>query len=392
MEPTQHSTRKHALLSASGASRWLNCTPSARLEEKFQESATSIYAAEGTLAHEFGDVLLRYENGEIKKSILNKELKRLRAEDLYSDEMEDEVAKYVEFVMETFNVAKTRTKDAILNVEERLDFSHIVNQGFGTVDATIIADGVLAVIDLKYGKGIRVDADNNPQLMLYALGALRSSELLYNIHTVQMSIVQPRLDHISTFKMTVEDLVKWADEIVRPSAQKAYSGEGTKVAGEWCKWCKAKPMCRTFAEKNMELAKFEFRDPDLLTKEELLDVFQQQPMLVDWVKSVADHILAKALQGEHFPGYKVVEGRSNRRWTDEKEVVKKLTDLGFERSKFMVEKLENLTKVEKLLGKKDFFSKLEGMVIKPQGSPTLAPESDKRPAFGIDQAKIDFAD
>src|SRR5690606_27222207 len=191
-----HSARKHALLSASGASRWMNCTPSARLEEKFEDKR-SVYADEGTLAHEFGDIEIRHNIGLISDKVYNTEIAKLRKHELYSPEMETEVAKYVQIVLETYQAAKTKNPDAVILVEQRLDFSHLVEQGFGTGDIVIIADGVMEVIDLKYGKGIRVDADNNPQLKLYGSGALRAYELLYDIHTVRLTIVQPRLDHVS---------------------------------------------------------------------------------------------------------------------------------------------------------------------------------------------------
>jgi hypothetical protein len=387
-----HTERKHALLSASGADRWLNCTPSARLEEKFDASAQSIYAAEGTLAHEFGDVNLRFLNGEISKSVLEKELKKLRASELFTIDMESEVDKYVQLVMEFYNVAKSKTKDAVLLVEERFDFSHLVEQGFGTGDASIIADGVLDIIDLKYGKGVVVSASRNSQLMLYASGALRAFELLYDIHTIRMTIVQPRLDHVSSWEISSQELIEWGERIVKPKALKAYSGQGVQKAGDWCKWCKVKAMCATLAAKNVKLAQHEFRDPHLLTESQLIDVYKQQPMLVDWVNAVADYLLKTAISGKKWPGYKLVEGRSNRKWLDESKVEAVLEKEGYDEDEFLKKKLAGLTEVEKLVGKSNFNSLLGPYIVKPPGSPTLVPESDKRPAYGIEQAKQDFSD
>lgn len=386
----EHSTRAHALLSASGASRWMACTPSARLEEKFDESSTSTFAAEGTLAHEFGDVNLRFKNGEITEKTLNSELKKLRKDKNYTDEMEGEVDKYVEIVMEAFAVAKARTPDAKLLIEERVDFSHLVEKGFGTGDVCIVADGFLDVIDLKYGKGVKVDADNNPQLMLYGSGALRNFEMMYDIHTVNLVIVQPRLNHLSEWKISTEKLIEWGEKEVKPKAAKAYQGKGVQKAGDHCKWCKVKAMCATLAAKNVKLAKHEFKDPHLLTESQLLDVYKQQPMLVDWVNSVAKYLLDEAVKGKKWPGLKLVEGRSNRKWTDEKKVQEALIENLFDEKDFTTTKLQGITAVEKLVGKSEFPTILGKLVIKPQGKPTLVPMSDKRPAMGIEQAKEDF--
>lgn len=390
-----HSSRKHALLSASGASRWLNCTPSARLEEKFEMSSPSkpsVYAEEGTLAHEFGDLNLRLRDNRITQKIFNKEAKSLKGNSLYSPEMDEEVDKYVTYVMEQLSLARQKTPDAVLLIEERLDFSHLVEQGFGTGDANIIADGVLEVIDLKYGKGIMVGAKENPQLMLYGSGALRKFELMYDIHTVKLTIVQPRLDHISSWEIPVSELLDWGDRIVKPAAVKAYLGEGSQKCGDWCKWCKVKAMCSALAEKNIDIAKHEFKDPYLLEDNQLIEIFQQIPMLQDWANSVAEYLLDEAIKGKKWTGYKVVEGRSQRRWLDESKVSKVLTEKGISPDRFMVSKLAGIPAIEKLLGKSDFIPTVGSFVVLPPGKPTLVPESDKRPAMGIEQAKQDFKD
>lgn len=390
MAEVNHETRQHALLSASGASRWLNCTPSARLEEKFDASGNSIYAEEGTLAHEFGDINLRYKNGELSDKVFKAEIKKLRAHKLFAREMETEVDKYVSFVLETFAVAKSKTPSAVLLIEQRLDFSHLVEKGFGTGDACIIADGILDITDLKYGKGIAVDATENEQLMLYGSGALRAFELSYDIHTVRLTIVQPRLDHISTWEISVEDLIKWGEEVVKPKAAEAYAGEGIQVAGDHCKWCKVKPMCATLAAKNLELAKMDFADPHLLTDEQLLGIFQQQPMLVDWANAVAQYILDQAIKGKQWKGFKLVEGRSNRAWIDETEVIKVLRDSGFNEEQIFNKKLNPITQIEKTAHKDFFVRSINPLINKPQGKPTLVPEADERPVFNSGSAKEDF--
>lgn len=395
MEVVKHESRKHALLSASGASRWLTCTPSARLEEKFQESKTSSYAEEGTLAHEFADLNLKFiyqREPMIDEKTFNSEIKKLEKSPLHTDDMQGEVQKYVSYVVEAFNVAKAETKDAKLLIEQRLDFSHLVEKGFGTGDVCIIADGVLDIIDLKFGKGVRVDAENNAQLMLYGSGALRAFELMYDIHTVRLTIMQPRLDHVSSWEISTYDLITWGESIVKPRALEAYKGKGEQVAGEHCKWCKVKPMCKALAAKNMELAKHDFEDPQLLNEKDLVQIFGQQPMLVDWVNSVADYLLAEAVKGKKWEGLKLVEGRSNRRFSDEAQVAGKLIESKYEMEDFTNTKLKGLGDLEKLLGKSKFEPVLGAFIIKPPGAPTLVPLADKRPAMGNDTAKLDFSD
>lgn len=385
-----HESRKHALLSASGASRWLNCTPSARLEEKFQQSDSSVYAEEGTLAHEYAELTLRYTYEGLGRKVYNAEIAELKKHKLYTPEIETETDKYVAQVIDIFDRARKRTKDAKLLIEQRLDFSHLVEKGFGTGDVCIIADGVLDIVDLKYGKGVRVDAEGNSQLMLYGSGALRAFEMLYDIHTVRLTIVQPRLDHLSSWEVTAKELEGWGEELVKPKAALAYKGEGEQVAGDWCKFCKAKAMCKTLAEKNMELARHDFEDPHLLSEETLLEVFKQQPMLVDWVNSVADYLLKEAINGKQWEGYKLVEGRSNRKWLDEERVINTLTAQGYKLPDFTSTKVKGLGDIEKLLGKSKF-NILDHLIIKPPGAPTLVPVTDKRPAIGgVEQAKNDF--
>lgn len=392
MSTIDHASRKHALLSASGADRWMNCTPSARLEENFVEKQ-SVYAEEGTLAHEFGNVQLMHRVGSITTKVLNQELRKLRKHKLYTSEMEPEVEKYVDLVMEKYNSAKQHTLGAVLLIEERLDFSHIVEQGFGTGDANIVADGVLDVNDLKYGKGVQVDAVKNSQLMLYGLGALRKFDMAYEIETVRLSIIQPRLDHYSTWDISVEDLIKWGEEQVKPKAKDAYKGEGTHVPGSWCRFCKAKPVCRALAEENLKLAKYEFKDTVLLEDFEIEDILKQVDPFTDWIRAVTQHALNEALKGKKWEGYKLVAGRSVRRWKDEEEVKKILIEHKFKYAEFMQSKLGGITHIQSLVGKSSIDDMLGTQIVKPEGAPTLVPVTDKRTELNsLEKAKEEFAD
>lgn len=387
-----HSSRSHARLSASGSKRWLACTPSVKLEEKFKDTG-SVFTREGTLAHEFADYALRLLNDEITEGRYQEATAKLKKHELYTREMPFQVDKYVTYVTEQLAQAKQKTPDAKLMVEERLDFSHIVKNGFGTGDATIVADNEMEVIDLKYGKGVRVDAENNSQLMLYGLGALRANELIYDIETVKLTIVQPRLNSISSWIISTEDLERWAEEEVKPKAALAYEGKGEQVAGDHCRWCKAKAKCRAFANLNNELAKLDFKEPELLSDEELVQVFEALPRLTDWANAVAAHLHAEALSGKQIKGYKLVEGRSSRKWTDTELAADVLLAEGFKEEEIYNTKLKGIGDISGLMSKDDFDEKLGDFVIKPSGKPTLVPETDKRPAMGSkEQAAADFAD
>lgn len=392
MAKVKHSERAHALLSASGASRWINCTPSPRLEEELNiVDAGSDFAKEGTLAHEFGDLGLQLLSGQTPKKVIEKEMVRQRKNKLYTDEMEPQVEKYTDYVMEQLTAAQQVDDLAILSIEEKLDLTHLIEDGFGTGDAIVIADGTLEVIDLKYGKGIQVEADDNDQLKLYGLGALDNYDMMYDIHTVRLTIVQPRLDHISTWTIPVSHLHAWADKIVRPKAKMAYAGEGKTCAGDWCKWCKVKPRCRRLAEDALSLAKHEFKKPDLLEDDELLAVYKQIKGLTDWAAAVASFIKSEAIAGKKWEGYKLVEGRSVRKWADEKAVYDHLI-AGYDADKIQNTKMKGIGDITKLVGKVSFAKHLTPFVVKPPGAPTLVPESDKRQAFSFNSAKDDFAD
>lgn len=388
-----HGERAHALLSASGASRWIACTPSARLEEQFENRGSS-FAEEGTLAHEFAELNLKLkgEIGLIDRYEHEALCAPLKQSPYYSLEMEEHVQKHISYVIEQYTEAQRVTPDAVLLIEQRVDITHLIEEGFGTCDIIIIADGVLEVIDLKYGAGVRVSAENNSQLKLYGSGALEAYEMLYDIHTVRLTITQPRMDSISSWEISADDLRTWGEEVVKPKALQAYAGEGAQVPGEHCRFCRASAKCRAQADIALQTAKDDFTDPRLLTDSELVEVYKKAPQVEAWLKSVAGFMFEEALAGKTWPDLKLVEGQCRRGWTDEQAVIMKLkkdykaTDIG----NF---KVKGIGEVEKLVGKKNFTSLLGDLVVFKKTSPSLVPVSDKRPAMSsTDSAKSDFAE
>lgn len=379
---------KHAKLSASGSSRWINCPPSVRLEEQFEDK-TSIYAEEGTLAHELAELKLRLELKEITKRTYTLRFNKATKDNpLYSKDMDDYVDVYKEICMEKYFNSKETTTDSIAAVEQRLDFSNYVPDGFGTGDFIVIADGTLEICDLKYGKGVPVSAENNSQMRLYALGAINKFSFLYDIEKVRMTIIQPRLDNISSDEISVNELLKWAEEVVKPSAELAIKGEGEFKTGAHCKFCKARSVCRARADENLELAKFEFKKSDTLSNGEISEILEKVDSLVKWASDVKEYALDKALEGEEFKGYKLVEGRSQRKWKDEKAVAKILIDRGFLDNIIWTKKLTTISNIERAIGKKETERLFKDLIDKPIGKPTLVPISDKREVYNA--AKADF--
>jgi len=382
------SERKHAILSASGAYRWLACPPSARLEEQFEET-TSTYAEEGTLAHALAETKLRLYLRQITARECAKRLQELEKNEYYSASMLDYIETYAAIVMEKVNEAKARSADAVVLLEQKLDFSDWVPGGFGTGDVVIISDGILEIVDLKYGKGVPVSAEDNAQMKLYALGALATFDTLYDIKTVRMTIVQPRLDSVSSDKITAEMLYWWADTELAHRARLAWDGQGEFQAGEHCRFCRARYTCRARAEANLELAKMEFKKPELLTDEEIGEVLKQADELKAWVSDVFDYALVQARDhGKKFKGWKLVEGRSVRKYADEEAVAKTLLGAGYKEEQIYEKKLWGITAMEKLLGKTKFGELLKGLVVKPAGKPTLVPETDKRPELNSTAAAV----
>ena len=388
-----HTQRAHALLSASGASRWLNCTPSARLEEEFGKEEASVYAAEGTLAHEFAELIIRHTIlKELSQADFEARYYELLENDLYTEDMLDYVYQYVDYVKDELAASSIDTKDAVLIIEEKVDLRQWIPESFGSCDAIIIADGTMKVMDLKYGKGVPVSAIGNKQLMLYALGAYDKYSIMYDIVNIDLHIVQPRINNINSWSVAAEELLNWAENTVIPAAKLAFNGKGQLKAGEWCKFCKVKARCRELYRANIELAKYDFASPqDLLTDDEIADIIDKVPRLVEWANSVLTYATEEAVEnGKVWPGHKLVAGRSTRKFTNEIDVANTLIKEGFERDAIFDIKLKSLTALERVAGKKAFEALLGSYVVKSEGKPTLVPLSDKRPAIGAEDAINDF--
>ena len=380
----------HAKLSSSASHRWMNCPGSVKASECFPASS-SIYADEGTLAHEAAEQLI--QTGKITPAHKGKITKFYKEhQELGGDA--DQVAKtlepYVEFVHEELQDAKRTDPGAQLLTEQRVDLTPWIPGGFGTTDVAIIGGKTLHIIDLKYGKGVPVFAEGNSQLRLYALGTLDLLDTIYDIETVKMTIYQPRIDNVSSDSIPAETLKAWGEDEVKPAAALALTDNAPMAAGDWCQFCPARQSCRTRAEKFESLE--EYKKKAFLTVEEIGELLGQIDGLVKWAEDLKDGALTRALEGEEFPGWKVVEGRSIRKYSGtEEEIVRQCEGAGFDHALLYETKLLTVSAMEKLMGKKKFAEVLENYVEKPPGKPTLAPESDKRPAIVNDNAADDFA-
>lgn len=370
--------QKHALLSASSAHRWLHCPPSAKLTAGVTE-APSEAALQGTAAHALAEHKLRRALKQQSKRPVSK---------YEDDEMDTYTDDYASYVLEQYEQAKQTTPGAVIYIEQHLDFSHLVPRGFGTGDCLIVADGTLHVIDLKYGLGVLVEAEWNPQMMLYALGALTLFDALYDIEQVALTVFQPRRENVSTWTISVTELNKWAEHTLKPAAELAAKGDGEFCAGTWCQFCRIASTCRARAEANLKLAKFEFAPPAELSADEVAEVLAQIPELTRWASDVQDYALSQALSGERYEGFKLVAGRSIRKYTDETAVAEAAKAAGYK--DIYKQSLLTITAMEKLMGKKQFSEILGDLVVKPEGKPTLVPLSDKRPELQVSTAADDF--
>ena len=379
----------HALLSASGADRWMSCTPSPRAEESVSEESSE-YAKEGTFAHSLAELKLSLHLGEIGKREYNKRLKEEKTNEFYSEDLEEYVDVYVNFAIEKINEAKERTKDALILLEKRLDYSPWVKEGFGTGDLVLISDDVLEIVDLKFGKGIKIEAQDNSQLKLYSLGAINEFGLLYDIRTIKMTICQPRLDHISTEEVAADDLLDWAENIVKPLADLAYEGKGEFKSGDHCRFCRIRHTCRQRSKDNLKIACLDFRPPPTLTDDEIVEVLSGIDELIKWAKDVEEYAFKEAVnKGKSWEGFKLVEGRRTRRYSSEEKVAEALLDAGYEEEKIFSKSLLSLTKLEKELGKKEFEEILGSLIETPPGKLKLVPDDDKRLEVSS-SAEIDF--
>jgi len=368
---------KHALLSASSSKRWLNCPPSARLGENYEDRGSD-FAAEGTDAHSLCEFKLKKALGmECDDPTENLSW--------FNEEMEECAEGYASFILEIVEGAKASCSDPVVLIEQHLDYSRYVQDGFGTGDCVIIADGTLHIVDYKHGRGVLVEADHNPQMMLYAIGALELFDGIYDIDTVSMTIYQPRLSNVSTYEIPKTQLTEWAETVLIPTAKLAYEGKGEYHCGEWCQFCKAKADCRERAKANLQLAQYEFAEPPLLTDSEVEDILSRVDDLISWANDIKDYALKAAVSGKAWCGWKVVEGRSVRKYTDDRLVAAAVINAGFDPYE---QKLLGITEMQKTLGKARFNEILGSLIVKPQGKPTLVPMSDKRPAMNT--AASDF--
>lgn len=370
---------KHAFLSPSSSHRWLHCTPSACLESKFENKTTQA-AEEGTAAH------AQCEH-KLKRALRRRSTRPTSPYD--SDEMQECTDAYVDFVLEQLDIAKQRCKDPLVLIEQRVDFSKYVPDGYGTADCVIVSDDNLHIIDFKYGMGVLVNAYENPQMKCYALGALAIYDSLYDIKEVSMSIFQPRRENVSTWTIPVDELTTWANEVLKPKAEMAMKGEGEYYPGEWCTFCRASVRCRARADEKLKLARDEFKLPPLLTDEEIEEILVVLPDLSKWANEVMAYATDAAVNhGKQWEGFKLVEGRSIRKYVNEDEVAQAAKDAGYK--DIYRQSLIPLTEMQKLMGKQQFEDILGGLIIKPQGKPTLVPNSDKRKAIETTNAKKEF--
>lgn len=367
----------HALLSASSSHRWINCPPSARLCENSEDKGSE-YAQQGTDAHSLCQYKLEQALG-IDIADPSKDLS------FYDEEMESCAESYTAYVMEQRAKAMETCSDPVVLIEQRLDFSKYVPDGFGTGDCVIIADGTLSVIDYKHGLGLIVKSEENPQMMCYALGGLELFDGIYDIETISMTIFQPRRENVSTYTISKAELLQWAVDILIPTAKLAHAGEGDFMAGEHCQFCKVKATCRKRAEYNLELARYDFEMPATLEDEEIEAILKKADDLAAWVSDIKEFALQSAVGGKGWSGWKLVEGRSNRKYTDETAVADAVTAAGFNPYE---QKLLGITAMTTVLGKKKFETVLGDLTYKPQGKPTLVPESDKR--LAMNTAQEDF--
>lgn len=370
--------KSHALLSASSSHRWLKCTPCVRLEEKFPEK-TSGYAEEGTLAHEIAEFKVRsYFLETMPKATYTRRLNKLKKEEHFDKEMLVHTDTYLEFIK---GEAMQTSSKPFIAVEQTVDYSKYAPEGFGTADCILISEDTLQVIDFKYGKGVAVSAEENPQMKLYALGALELFGVFYDIQKIKLSIVQPRIDNISIYELTKEALLEWGEKVVKPQAEKAFMGVGEYMQGEHCRFCRAKGACEFRATENMKVVEEIKNTTGVLSHEQTGEMLTKTEGVEQWIKDLKEHALNELLNGEQIPGWKAVEGRSNRKIADVDKAFEILEENGYEEALLYERKPLTLTALEKTLGKKEVALAIGDYIEKPKGAPTLAKETDKREPF-----------
>lgn len=376
--------KSHALLSASSSLRWLKCTPCVRLEEKFPDKQSS-YAEEGTLAHKIAEFKVRsYFLEAIPKATYTRRLNKLKKEEHFDNEMLTHTDTYLEFIK---GEAMQTNARPFIAVEQTVDYSKYAPEGFGTADCILISGDTLQVIDFKYGKGVPVSAEENPQMKLYALGALELFGVFFDIQNIKLSIVQPRIDNISIYEITKEALLEWGEKIVKPQAEKAFMGVGEYEQGEHCRFCKAKGACEFRATENMKVVEEIKTTKDIITPEQVGEMLTKTEGVEQWIKDLKEHALNELLNGEQIPGWKAVEGRSNRKIADVDKAFEILEENGYKEALLYERKPLTLTALEKTLGKKEVALAIGDYIEKPKGAPTLAKETDKREPFRTSAAE-----
>lgn len=388
MAGLDHSSRKHAYLSASSANQWLNCPPSIKASEGIGDKTTT-FAEEGTFAHELSELyFVRLYDG-MTEDKFQQELERYKQNEYYSEELREYVEQYVDIVEEKVNEARAQD-EPILFFEHRLDLTRYVPESFGTGDVIIYYNGTVEIVDLKFGKGVEVSALNNPQLRLYGLGAYELLKDFEDIHTIKTTIIQPRLHNVSSESMTADDLVSWGLNVVRPQALKAIEGKGEFKPGNHCRFCKIRHSCRARAEANLNASK-ELSTPTTLTDDELAELLHKLPDIKRWASDVEEYCREQALENSrNFDGWKVVEGRASRKYVDNEQVFERLKE-HYDPKEISETKVLSISKLEKQIGKKKVAELLSDLVEKPQGKPTLVTEDDKRQPI-TDSAESDFTE
>lgn len=391
-----HSERAHARLSASGSDRWINCPASPALEEGFPEQ-TSSYAEEGTLAHEFAELMIKVDLKLMAMDFYRTQIDELKKHPQYYYEIQDEVKPYCDYVKEQYAEAKRLDKAACILIEQKFNLTKYVKDGFGTSDCGILQTGLLEIIDLKFGKGKEVRAENNSQLKYYALGFMQELTpiMVKKIKTVRLTIVQPRMSNINSVDISLKELLDWGEDVLRPKALETENPDAKAIAGDWCQFCKARAKCRALYDLGMEIAKQDFdviEDPRLLNDKELLNAYESADFIKKWCDDVKDTVLKEAVNGKKWEGYKLVESRSTRQFSSEEKVIEALEENLYGPKQYLNFKLKGLGDLEKLLGKNEFKAVIEPLLIKPKGAPTLADENDKREEYGVSTVNTAFND
>lgn len=380
----------HSKVSPSGAKKWLNCTMSVTLESQFPDKRNEA-AEEGTTAHCLAENKILLMLGNITEKQYTENLRELKD---VNEEMEEYINSYVSYVFERFNNFKRKCKDSFLMTEQKLNLNSYIPEGQGTSDVVIIGEGFAEIIDLKYGKHVNVSAYDNPQLKIYALGVIEEYDFLFDIKSITLNIYQPRMDNISSYEIDTKELLNWGESIVKPKAIEAFKGVGKCSPGIHCTegFCKARPQCKAYKEKQMKISKYKFSNADLLSAEDTADILKKAGEFISWINSVKDYALENALvNGVNYPGFKLVEGRSNRIYYSENDISSILINNGYDEDKIYIKKLKGITEMQKLMGKTKFEKLLGSYIIKPPGKPVLVEETDKRTEFcGMSSAKEDF--